>query len=204
MTKQWFLLWALIGISVAGCFKETGRAVAPVKAQPSVLAATPTDSAVPEQPAPQPLQASTDGSSSPPVHIAVDPPAAGRAVAVSPIAEEKQPPVRVEQLPVSITVRQPDSLGNVYMDATYTNLSTATVVSFQAVVLLKNVNEKAYLSCYDTVLPGQTSPKFDTYGPKTLLSSDIEFLKYTINVLNSDGSKTRIEYDNKLRRYSVD
>jgi hypothetical protein len=69
--------------------------------------------------------------------------------------------------------------------------------------LLKDKNEKAYLSNHDTVLPGETSPKFDTFGPKSLNTSDIEILKYDITVANKDGSKTSFEYDNKLKQYDV-
>jgi PBP1b-binding outer membrane lipoprotein LpoB len=146
----------------------------------------------------------------PPVQITVAQPTPVQPPVVqAPIAQpapamvQKQPPVRIEQLPMNITIRQPDSGGYVYMDATYTNKSDSNIVSFRAIVLLKDKNEKAYLSNHDTVLPGETSPKFDTFGPKSLNTSDIEILKYDITVANKDGSKTSFEYDNKLKQYDV-
>jgi len=115
---------------------------------------------------------------------------------------QKQPPVTMEQFPVNITIKQPDSIGNVYIDATYTNNSNRNIVGFQMTVLIKDRNEKTYLSNYDTVLPGETSPKFESFGPKSLNTNDIEILKYKISIANKDGSKTYLEYDNKLKQYN--
>lgn len=114
---------------------------------------------------------------------------------------KKQPPVTVEELPYELTINPPDSIGNVYMDATYKNNSKKSIVGFEMTVLLKDKNEKVYLMCYDTILPGGTSSKFNTFGPKTQNKNDIEILKYTITVANSDGSKTYIKYDPKLKTY---
>lgn len=40
-------------------------------------------------------------------------------------------------------------------------------------ILLKDKNEKTYLSNYDTVLPGETSPNFKCFGPDTGNIDDI-------------------------------
>jgi hypothetical protein len=109
--------------------------------------------------------------------------------------------VTIEDLPLDITIQKPDSIGNVYMTAKYKNNSTKNIVGFQISVLLKDKNEKVYLSNYDTVLPGETSPNFETFGPKSQSKSDIEFLKYSITIANNDGSKTNITYDPKLNTY---
>jgi hypothetical protein len=114
---------------------------------------------------------------------------------------QKQPPATIDQLPVSITIRQPDSIGNVYIDAKYTNNSNRNIVSFRITVLLKDTNEKTYLSNIDTVLPGETSPIYTTFGPKSLNMTDIEFLKYEISIENKDGSQAHVEYDPKLNKY---
>ncbi|MBN1070510.1 hypothetical protein DVV81_04895 [Clostridium botulinum] len=119
-----------------------------------------------------------------------------------PKEEKKQPPVTIEQLPLNITIGQPDSIGNVYMNATYTNNSEKNITGFNLNVLLKDSNEKTYLSTYDTVLPGEASPAFNSFGPKTLNMDDIEILKYEITITNADGSKTYLNYDNKLKQYS--
>jgi hypothetical protein len=114
----------------------------------------------------------------------------------------ENPTVTVEQFPMNITIRRPDSIGTVYMDATYTNNSNRNVVGFQVTILIKDRNEKTYLSTHDTVLPGQTSPKFNSFGPKSLNMNDVEILKYQITIANQDGSKTYINYDNKLKQYN--
>jgi hypothetical protein len=116
--------------------------------------------------------------------------------------EKNQPPVTIEQLPVKINIQRPDSIGNVYMDATYTNNSSRNITGFQITVLLKDSNEEVYLSCYDTTLPGDRSPKFKTFGPKTQNMSDIQFISYEITIANADGSKTHLTYDPKLKNYS--
>ena len=115
----------------------------------------------------------------------------------------QQYPITIEQLPIEITIKNPDSIGNVYMDATYKNNSQKNIIGFSATVLLKDTNEKTYLSNYDTVLPGEKSPNFSTFGPKTLNKDDIQFLEYEIIIANADGSETYISYDCKLKTYDI-
>ena len=55
---------------------------------------------------------------------------------------------------------------------------------------------------YDTVLPGETSPTFDTFGPKTRKHEDIEILHVLISAVAENGKTMRITYDTKLKRYS--
>ncbi len=136
-------------------------------------------------------------------------PEKGKPIVKTSIAPQKNevkkqpPPVSIEQLPMNINIRKLTRTGTVYMDATYTNNSDRTIVSFSAAVLLKDDNEKHNLSSNDTVLPGETSPKFSTFGPKSLNTRDMEILKYRISVINEDGSKTSFEYDNKLKQYNL-
>jgi hypothetical protein len=68
-------------------------------------------------------------------------------------------------------------------------------------MLLKDSNKTTYLSDYDTILPGETSPKFNSFGPKSMKMDDIQILKYEITIAKEDGSKTHLEYDNKLKQY---
>ncbi len=115
----------------------------------------------------------------------------------------QQYPITIEQLPIAITIKNPDSIGTVYMDATYKNNSQKNIVGFTATVLLKDINETTYLSSYDTVLPGETSPNFNTFGPETLNKDDIQILEYEITIANADGSETYITYDCKLKTYDI-
>lgn len=115
---------------------------------------------------------------------------------------KEQPPVTIEELPFEITILEPDSIGNRYMETAFTNNSKVAIKGFNITVLLKDSNEKTYLSNYDTVMPGETSPKFESFAPNTGNKDDLELLKYEITVVNEDGSSTYIEYDTKLKLYS--
>lgn len=119
----------------------------------------------------------------------------------------KQEPVEepgkltVEQLPYDINMLSPDSIGNVWMEATYTNNSNYPITGFNVTVLLKDKNDKAYLSNYDTVMPGETSPIFETIGPNTRSMSDIEILKIEIRAEIPEGKTLSVDYDVKLNKY---
>lgn len=115
--------------------------------------------------------------------------------------EKDQPPVTIDQLPLDIIVKEPDSIGTVYLNATFTNNSDKNITGYNATILLKDKNEKTYLSAYDTVLPGETSPVFESFGPDTTNKDDIEILKYEINIDNGDGTTTYLQYDAKLDKY---
>lgn len=114
---------------------------------------------------------------------------------------ENTPPLTIDQLPLNITIKEPDSIGNVYLNATFTNNSDKNITGYIATILLKDSNEKSYLSMYDTVLSGETSPAFKCFGPKTFNKDDIQILNYQINIDNGDGTTTYLEYDTKLNKY---
>ena len=101
--------------------------------------------------------------------------------------KKKKPIVRISDLSINYTILPPDSIGTIYMEGTYTNNSNYTIASFRLTVLLKDKNDKTYLSCYDTVLPGETSPIFDSFGPDTQSNKDVEFLKCSIRVIDKNG-----------------
>lgn len=108
--------------------------------------------------------------------------------------------VKLEDFDLDITVLPANSIGTVYMEATYTNNSDKALTGFNVTVKLPN-GEKTYLSCYDTVLPGETSPKFECFGPESGNLEDCEILNYEFTVTNDDGSNTYVEYDTKLKTY---
>lgn len=116
---------------------------------------------------------------------------------------EKNIPVKISDLDINIDILPPNIIDTVYMEATYTNNSSYTIKSFSLAVLLKDKNDKTYLSCYDTVLPGDTSPKFDAFGPDTQLQSDIEFLECRLRIVDENGDDIFIDYDYKLDTYDV-
>lgn len=117
--------------------------------------------------------------------------------------DKKELPIKIEQLPLDIKMREPDSIGSIYMDSTYTNNTSQNIIGYSVTVLLKDANKTTYLSCHDTVLPGEVSPKFNSSGPKTKNIDDVEILKYEITIVKEDGSKIHVDYDNKLKQYNV-
>ena len=116
-------------------------------------------------------------------------------------SNKEAPPVTIEELPLSVTILEPDSIGNVYMEATFTNNSKYAIKGFDVTVLLKDKNEKTYLSSYDTVLSGETSPTFQAFGPSTKNPDDMEYLEYQITVVGEDGNEIYLTYDVKLKTY---
>lgn len=116
--------------------------------------------------------------------------------------EKEQPPVTIEELPMNVTMLEPDSIGNRYMEATFTNNSKYAIKGFDVTVLLKDKNEKTYLTNYDTIMPGETSPKFETFAPATGNSDDMEYLSYDITVVDENGKEIYLTYDAKLKTYS--
>lgn len=113
--------------------------------------------------------------------------------------------VKVEELPYEFTIdEEPDSSDSVYAHYTYTNNSKYPVVGFNLTIHLKDINEKTYASIYDTVMPNETSPSFETFAPKNSNKDDMEFLKLEYNVKNTDnGKEYLITYDYKLKNYDV-
>lgn len=117
-------------------------------------------------------------------------------------SDNKAPIVKVEELPLSITILEPDSMGTRYLEATFTNNSKYTVKGLNITILLKDKNEKNYLSIYQTVYPGDVSPKFVTFAPNTGKTTDIEYLSYEIIVGKKEGTTVHITYDTKSDKYT--
>lgn len=116
--------------------------------------------------------------------------------------EDDELPIHPDDVKPVITILEPNSIGEVYMEATYTNNSKHPITGYTATVLLKDTNETTYLGTHDTVMPGETSSKFDTFGPKTQNDDDYEILKLKIVAKNEDGNDLYIDYDFKLNEAS--
>lgn len=118
---------------------------------------------------------------------------------------ESTPVVTIEELPYTIEIENPtpDSAGSVYGIASFTNESEYPIVGFTLVATLLDTNENTYYSTYDTVMPGNQSPNFDSFAPSTGELSDLEVkvVEYTIRL--DDGSEQMIEYDTQLESYEV-
>jgi hypothetical protein len=65
-------------------------------------------------------------------------------------------------------------------------------------VHLKDKNDTTYLTSHDTVMPGETSPIFDSFGPETMDPNDYEVLTLAVRAILDNGDELDIEYDFKL------
>lgn len=111
---------------------------------------------------------------------------------------KEQVPISFEDIKPEIEILEPDSIGTVYMEATYTNNSPYPITGYDLTILLKDKNETTYLSTYETVMPGETSPKFESFGPQTQDPNDYEIIGLSVNARKDDGKALAIEYDFKL------
>lgn len=112
-------------------------------------------------------------------------------------------PVKISDLQFSFHILSPNSIGTVYAEATYSNHSQYTITFISLKVLLKDQNKNTYFICANTIMPGETSPIFQSFGPNTLQESDMELLECEITVIGEDGNKIFIDYDYKLDTYRV-
>ncbi len=126
-----------------------------------------------------------------------------RTIAKGKTATTKNSPVLISDIVLNYEILPPDSIGSVYVNAKYTNNSKYAITKVNYKIWLKDIDKTVYLSSVDTVTPGETSPKFDTFGPKSLKSNDMEFLKCSFSVIDENGKKSYIDYDYKLKKYSV-
>lgn len=115
--------------------------------------------------------------------------------------EEEEGLITVEQVPYEITILEPNSIGVVYMEATYTNNTDYPITSIRLKTLLKDKNETGYLGTHDTVLPGETSPVFDGFGPETMKEEDYEIIEVIVRAEKDNGETLTMEYDPKLDKY---
>ena len=118
------------------------------------------------------------------------------------VTEEKKASVIVpkEELPFEFEMKKPDSAGNVYMDLTFKNNSKYPITYFNATVLLKDKNETTGFYTNNTVMPGETSPKIESFGPKTEKAEDYEIIKLEYT-LQADDEEITVSYDYKLNVY---
>lgn len=108
-------------------------------------------------------------------------------------------PVEVftEQLSINGYLAPPNSIGNVYYHGQVTNNSEYT---FTGVMYKYNVDgERAYLSWYETLLPGDTSTESFCVGAENMTPLSIQ-----VTLLDENGDEHSYEYDfklNSVRKY---
>ena len=104
-------------------------------------------------------------------------------------------------LPDNLTILPPDSIGTRYIVGNYLNDTPYPVLSYSLSYLDKSTGENWYLSSYDTVLSGSTSPKMNTFAPESARMSDVQFQKLTIRFKTPHG-EFYVEYDYQLHEIS--
>lgn len=121
------------------------------------------------------------------------------------VEEEKvKTPVTVEQVPYEFEMLKPDSIGAVYADFMFENKSEYPITGFDLTIKKKDDDEITYATLYETVMPGEKSPKFEASAAKTGKKEDMEFMKLDIVAKDKEkGIEYHINYDYKLDEYEV-
>ncbi len=120
----------------------------------------------------------------------------------NPIVPEKA--ITINQIPFEINILEPDRSGTVYMKSTYANNTQYPITNLFMEVLLKDVNETVFLISNDTILPGQSSPIFEGFGPSTMKKEDYEILSINVVAENPNGKTIYMEYDTRLKKYDYE
>lgn len=109
-------------------------------------------------------------------------------------------PVDSNDLPWTLILSEPDYFGDSYLNGTFTNHSEFPIITYSLTLLNKQSNETIDLSSYDTVMPGETSPKFTTFEKMTEEPVNHEVLKLEVGVVKTEKIAYNITYDFKLER----
>ena len=110
----------------------------------------------------------------------------------------------VLELEPSLDVLEPSSTGTIWVEGTFVNTSPYPVLAYELVFKDKTTNEKHYLDTYDTVMPGETSSKFETFGRESGDPKDMEFLTLYVKLKDTEDTYLRVEYDYKLEEVEAD
>src|SRR5699024_10683574 len=108
----------------------------------------------------------------------------------------------IDDFKMDVVVEEPDSLGSVFAKMTLTNNTEYPLLSYEVTALRKDNNEKTYFVTYDTVMPEETSPNFETIVAENNNPGDYEIIAYEYS-LKSGDKKIVINYDVKLDKYTT-
>jgi hypothetical protein len=105
----------------------------------------------------------------------------------------EQPEITVDQLQINNYI-PPVDYGTVWMNSTFTNNSSYPIVYLRIEGFTEDTNESVVLEWRTTVLPGEISPNFLTFGPLSQRSEDIKSTTYYITYYNNNKTY-RLSYD---------
>ena len=110
--------------------------------------------------------------------------------------------VKISQLPLDLSTKVGDRFGTVYVHGKFKNNTNFPIVDYSTSIISKDKNLRSHLSTSKRVLPGETSPEFKAFGPKTNTLKDVELVKTTIRMDIGNGKHGRLIYDHKLNTYN--
>ncbi len=100
-------------------------------------------------------------------------------------------------LPSNLRVLPPNFSGTIYMEGNMVNHTDYPILGYSLCCLDKKTGESHYLSTYDTVLPGEISPKIETFAPASGRLSDLQYQSVNVNFKTPYG-KFYVAYDYRL------
>lgn len=100
-------------------------------------------------------------------------------------------------LPSNLKVLAPDLIGIIYMEGNMVNHTSYPILSYSLCCLDKRSGEHHYLSTYDTVLPGETSPKLQTFAPSSGRLADLQYQSVNVKFKTPYGA-FYVDYDYRL------
>lgn len=109
-------------------------------------------------------------------------------------------PITIDQIELINKKCYKDSIDTYWMEAKFKNNSdkTITYINYEYEV----DGETNYLTSSNTLKPGKTSTKAETFGPKSKKFDDAKLLKADITYKKDNGDDGYIEYDAELEEYS--
>lgn len=129
---------------------------------------------------------------------------------VEPKKEEKEVTVKKKELPFrlgeidyELEILPPNSIGTVYMRTRIANRTKYTITRFSITWFDSREGRERFLSSSQYVKPNFVSDYFESFGPKTGNSEDIELWETRVTFLNDEGKDTTLTYDHRTETYSV-
>ena len=110
--------------------------------------------------------------------------------------EPKELQLRVDTVPVTFNIV--DENGTNMLDCSFTNNSSADIVSFTLELNFKDTNQATSITFNNLVKAGQTSEIVKINAPASANKDDVEIVKYKISTTNG----VYMEYDVRLNQYN--
>lgn len=102
-------------------------------------------------------------------------------------------------LPSELKKVSQSALGVIHnVRAIYENTSPYPIVDYKLIGSNKETGNRHYFTCYDTIMPGEDSPRMESLLARAEYVDDIQYQKLSVQLKTSYG-KFRVEYDCRLQ-----